>query len=548
LSTSSTRTGSTSDDPTSTVSPGGSGEDAGTLLGRAGLLSSDDRFEAARSALEAAFVELRGSGDVRGAARAAATLAGLHAGPLGNEATGRGWMQRARRLLDETGPCVERGYVELAFLACDRPDIDDLARSAAQALEIAREFGDAGLEVRALADGALALVTQGRVRDGLEQLDEVLATLGTGEIDDANIVGTSLCSLLSSCDRAGDVGRAGETIRLVESLLLGRYDGRPRLLGTHCKVALGSVLCAAGRSAEGEAALLAAIGPDASTSHNHRCEALSRLAGLRILEGRLDEAAELLATVEDSIGAAPPLATLHLRRGDPDLAVAVLRTALKRLVNDVSRGSRLAALLVEAELARGDDAAARSATKLLDAMAATTDYEVTAALAAVANGRLAAHAGDVTTAIAAYEGAIERLPDGLEPALLATALLELAEAHAAAGDAGAAVTAGRAAHAAARRIGATSLADRAGALLRSLGSSPPRPSPTADTLAGLTGRETEVLAGLARGDSNAEIAAQLYLSPKTVEHHVGRILAKLGVRSRAEAAALAARALAARSG
>ena len=43
-----------------------------------------------------------------------------------------------------------------------------------------------------------------------------------------------------------------------------------------------------------------------------------------------------------------------------------------------------------------------------------------------------------------------------------------------------------------------------------------------------------------QGYSNTDIAAQLYISPKTAEHHVGRILTKLGVRSRAEAAALAA--------
>jgi DNA-binding NarL/FixJ family response regulator len=58
-------------------------------------------------------------------------------------------------------------------------------------------------------------------------------------------------------------------------------------------------------------------------------------------------------------------------------------------------------------------------------------------------------------------------------------------------------------------------------------------------VAGLTPREAEVLDGLRRGDSNAEIAAHLYLSPKTVEHHVGRVLAKLGARTRAEAAAMA---------
>ena len=55
---------------------------------------------------------------------------------------------------------------------------------------------------------------------------------------------------------------------------------------------------------------------------------------------------------------------------------------------------------------------------------------------------------------------------------------------------------------------------------------------------GLTKREAEILELLSEGLRNSSIAKRLFLSPKTVDHHVSAILAKLGVPSRAEAVAL----------
>jgi len=72
----------------------------------------------------------------------------------------------------------------------------------------------------------------------------------------------------------------------------------------------------------------------------------------------------------------------------------------------------------------------------------------------------------------------------------------------------------------------------------------PRPLPAAPSPAqqlGLTPREREVLALVADGRTNRQIAQTLYITDKTASVHVSRILAKLGVANRAEAAAVAHR-------
>jgi len=56
---------------------------------------------------------------------------------------------------------------------------------------------------------------------------------------------------------------------------------------------------------------------------------------------------------------------------------------------------------------------------------------------------------------------------------------------------------------------------------------------------GLTARELEILALVAQGLRNADIARRLFVSPKTVDHHVSAVLGKLGVSSRTRAAARA---------
>jgi DNA-binding NarL/FixJ family response regulator len=145
---------------------------------------------------------------------------------------------------------------------------------------------------------------------------------------------------------------------------------------------------------------------------------------------------------------------------------------------------------------------------------------------------------DPSAAAHHLEDAVARFAAIDYPLEEARARLALARVQAAAGSPFALASA-RSAREVFERLGARKDADRAAALLREQGVAG-RGTARGDR-DHLTAREREVLALIAAGLSNAQIAERLVIAPKTAEHHVGHVLAKLGVRSRAEAAAHAVR-------
>jgi DNA-binding NarL/FixJ family response regulator len=68
------------------------------------------------------------------------------------------------------------------------------------------------------------------------------------------------------------------------------------------------------------------------------------------------------------------------------------------------------------------------------------------------------------------------------------------------------------------------------------------PEPEPDALPGLTDREREILALIGEGLTNRQIGQRLYLAEKTVKNHISRLLAKLGVERRIQAAVIATQA------
>jgi DNA-binding CsgD family transcriptional regulator len=481
---------------------------------------------------ERAFAAYRAAGRPAEAADVALWLAFLHGAVHGNRAAANGWMSWAERLLRDVDECIVHGR-----LALNRaPWTDDPAareRHARDAIEIARRFGDRDLEFTAQALLGHAYVVTGRVEEGMALIDEAMAAVSAGEVAAVDAIGEIYCRLLGACERTTDVRRAEEWIAAAREFVAWGAFVAPT-----CRLHYGGILVAVGRWDEAERELVAAGRAFEQGYRGMRAAPLLRLAALRVRQGRFEEAERLLEGSEARPAARELLAAIALERGDLALAADLARLCLER--DDAGPAcAPVLELLVRVELARGDRDAARAAAERLAALAADAGEPRSAAAAELAAGRVRVAESDPAARVH-LQAAIEAFAALELPFEAAQAQLELARALAEGAPAAAAAEA-RAALDAFERLGASRDADAAASLLRSLGVKAARAGPKGLGL--LTKREREVLELVAAGLSNPEIAERLYLSRKTVQHHVAHVLAKLGVSSRAEAAAYAARGL-----
>ena len=490
-------------------------------------------YAGAMEAYERAHSAYRQEGDALAAARSARTVGWFRGWIFGDWAVYRGWAGRARSLLEQATPDGRHEGWILLDTARGGNDLATQRRRYEAVIALARQHGDSDLECEARASVGMMLVFSGLVDEGMRYLDEALAALCAGDVEELPVVEGCLCGLFNACERTHDVGRAEQWLRAAEDVI-----SRRKLVAAagYCRAHYAGVLIAAGRWAEAEAELASAIRslPDGLAI---QANALCRLAALRIRQGRFEEAAALLAGLEDHEDAVGPLAGLHLARGHPELALELLDRVLSSATFEDHVEAPLLALVVEAHLALADLVAAAAASERLTELARNQSSPYVKAIAAEARARLCRASGDGDLRTCMHQ-AMSLFAEAKMPFELAHARLELARALAS-DRPQVAVAEATAALATFQQLDAARDVDAAAALLRTLGA-PARTGPKGGET--LTRREQEVLDLLAHALSNAEIAERLFISAKTVEHHVGRILSKLGLRSRAEAAVHALRA------
>ena len=513
------------------------GPNAPVLEGLARVSYLELDFARAIEQWERAYGLYRDCGDDQGAVRVARTVACMYGTIVGDGAVMSGWLARARTLLAASGEAgtIEHGWVALnaGMFEGDRERKDAFYR---EALAVARRHGDTDLEFVALAYHGASLVHADRTEEGMLLLDEALAAVAGREVDDFTVLEEIFCQLFSACEHAHDVTRADEWIRVGEAIAARR---QLPTVAAFCHTHYGGVLTAAGRWPEAEAALSEAVRLwNVGQRSTLRAGALIRLADLRVRQGRFEEAEQLLDDVYiHAVDAARPRAAILHARGEHALARDVLERALAEIDVQTTAAAPLLALLVDVHLAEARvDEADAAASLLAECAARHPSHHYLHGAAALARGRvcLAAETGDPYGCLREALSAFARAQLPME---LACSRLELAGA--VAGERPeVALEEARAALDAFERLQAAREADAAAAVLRSLGARPASPKPTGGVL---SKREAEVLDLLGLGLSNPEISERLYISRKTVEHHVGNVLAKLGLRSRAEAAAYAVR-------
>jgi DNA-binding CsgD family transcriptional regulator len=472
-------------------------------------------------------------GEAGAAAHVALWIAREYEVGLGNPAAASGWLSRAAHLLQglDEGP----DHARLELVRSERAAGDPLqARSHAKAaLEIARRLGDADLEITALGRLGLAEVRVGAVDSGMARIDEAMAAALGGEATELETLGELCCALLAACDQTGDVDRLHQWNQLLGE---ATHERRELPVMSFCGCCSAEALIAGGHLADAERELARALQIADATGAPGRCvDPRARLGDLLVRQGRFEEAEQLLPGADGDGWTVRARAELHLARNEPTAAAVVLERRLRQLGDENLLAVTVLDLLVQARLAASEIDRASDASNILDTLAHASGVDRVRAYSDRARGRVALARGD-DTGIALLEDAVStfarlgmQLDVGRTRLDLARGLREV--------DRTAAIAEARSALSALHSARAVYERDQTAALLRELGDeSRPLAARSIDTL---TRRERDVLRLLSEGLTNADIAERLFISIKTAGNHVSSILLKLGVRNRAQAAAIA---------
>ena len=305
--------------------------------------------------MEAAYAAFRSRGDRREAAAAALWLSREYAAAHGNEPASAGWEARAEGLLRDEGPCIEQGW--LALTRAERATTPErIATAAREALDIARAHGDADLESESLARVGYAEVAAGDVVPGTTKLDEAMAAVTGGEVERLETIGDVTCTAIAAFELAADWQRIERWGQVIEQWV--RQHNSAPVIG-FCNACCAELFLSSGQWEMAEGLLTEGLDVLRSSDQRARCvHPAAKLAELRVLQGRIEEAEQLVAGYEELPEAAHALASLHLARGESSVATAVIRRRLNRTGGDSVLAAPFLALLVDVQLTDGDMAGA----------------------------------------------------------------------------------------------------------------------------------------------------------------------------------------------
>lgn len=501
-------------------------EDLARLATAAYLTGHVDAASLAWERAYRAFVE---GGQVAPAVRCAFWLA-LTLMQRGEHARGGGWLTRAQRVLEESGlDCVEQGYLRIPAALGALNGGEPAAASAqfGEVVAVADRFGDLDLRALGLLGRGQALVSAGDVR-GKGLLDEAMLAVTSDEVSSI-AAGIVYCGVIVACQQVFDVRRAVEWTAALSRWCATQPDLKP--YRGQCLVHRSEIMRMRGEWT------------DAMEEVQQACEHLAEPPGDPVLGMALYQQAELLRLRGELVRAEetyrrashaghpvqPGLALLRLAQGRMDDAAATIRRVVADAEGPVERAPVLAAQ-VEVALATGDLDSARTAVEELEAIATDFDSPYLQALVGHARGRLLLADGEPAAACAALRASWLTWRELDAPYEAACVRLRLAQAFHDLDDHDTAELELDAARTVFERLHAAPALARAHELA---GVGPARPA------GGLTAREVEVLRLVATGATNREIADTLVISERTVARHVGNILTKLAVPSRAAATAFA---------